>query len=86
MVVTFTVIWSPYAWVAIWIIISPHSVPLALTTLPTVFAKTSSAMNPIIYFIMNPNFRGEAIKVLTTKRKMNRVVDAATLAFKQRIR
>nr|AKS48306.1 Go coupled opsin 1 [Platynereis dumerilii] len=60
MVGGFILVWSPYAWVAVWKIVVPDGVPDWLTTFPTMFAKATPMLNPLIYVSTNRKFRREA--------------------------
>ncbi|XP_055955128.1 rhodopsin, G0-coupled [Patella vulgata] len=56
LVATFLIIWTPYAIVCLLYVILPD-IPVALTTIPTMFCKAGCLMNPIIYFATNAKFR-----------------------------
>jgi visual pigment-like receptor peropsin len=56
MVVVFVVIWSPYCFVCLWAIHDPE-VPVWMNTLPTMCAKASCMLNPVIFYLTNPVFR-----------------------------
>ncbi|XP_044275188.1 opsin-5-like [Varanus komodoensis] len=52
--------WTPYAAVSIWSIFhSSDSIPQFVTLLPCLFAKSSTAYNPFIYYIFSKTFRHE---------------------------
>nr|BCL84788.1 green sensitive opsin type-C [Pseudopleuronectes yokohamae] len=58
MVIGFLVAWVPYASFAAWIFINKGVTFTALTaTIPAFFAKTSALYNPVIYVLMNKQFR-----------------------------
>ena len=54
MVACFTFAWTPYALMALYVtIFSPKHFPPAAAIAPSLFAKASTAYNPIILIIMN---------------------------------
>ncbi|CAB1438030.1 unnamed protein product [Pleuronectes platessa] len=58
MVIGFLVAWVPYATFAAWIFINKGATFTALTaTIPAFFAKSSALFNPVIYVLMNKQFR-----------------------------
>ncbi|XP_068108863.1 rhodopsin [Hyperolius riggenbachi] len=65
MVVFFCISWFPYAFVAFWIFTHQGSEfgPIFMTV-PAFFAKSSSVYNPVIYIIMNKQFRNCFITTL----------------------
>uniref|UniRef100_A0A8C5M793 Opsin n=1 Tax=Leptobrachium leishanense TaxID=445787 RepID=A0A8C5M793_9ANUR len=56
--VGFFTAWSPYAVISMWATFGSNDVipPLAFA-IPSVFAKSSTIYNPIIYLVLKPNFR-----------------------------
>ena len=56
MVVVFIIIWSPYTFVCVWAIYDAN-IPVWVNTLPTMFAKASCMLNPVIFYLTNPVFR-----------------------------
>ncbi|ESO95664.1 hypothetical protein LOTGIDRAFT_116468, partial [Lottia gigantea] len=60
LVMSFLIIWTPYAVVCVIYIIIPD-LPIEVTTIPTMFCKAGCMVNPIIYFCTNNQFR-EACK------------------------
>ncbi|CAH1784720.1 unnamed protein product [Owenia fusiformis] len=62
MVGTFTVVWTPYAVLSV-VHLFMH-VPVEFSTFPTLFAKSSCMMNPLIYFCTNRRFRNYVRQVL----------------------
>ncbi|MBN3312085.1 OPN5 protein, partial [Atractosteus spatula] len=57
--------WAPYATVSFWSMFhSSKSIPPELSLLPCLFAKSSTAYNPFVYYIFSKTFRKE-IKQLT---------------------
>ncbi|KAM5164350.1 opsin-5-like [Mantella aurantiaca] len=54
----FLVSWTPYAVVSFWSIFhSSASIPPIISLLPCLFAKSSTAFNPIIYYTFSKSFR-----------------------------
>ncbi|XP_060611005.2 opsin-5-like isoform X1 [Anolis sagrei] len=52
--------WIPYATVSFWSIFhSSESIPYIVTLLPCLFAKSSTAYNPFIYYTFSKTFRDE---------------------------
>uniref|UniRef100_A0A8C5M6N1 G-protein coupled receptors family 1 profile domain-containing protein n=1 Tax=Leptobrachium leishanense TaxID=445787 RepID=A0A8C5M6N1_9ANUR len=50
--------WSPYAIVSFWSMFhSSKHIPPVVTLLPCLFAKSSTAFNPIIYYLFSKSFR-----------------------------
>nr|BAC76019.1 opsin [Branchiostoma belcheri] len=62
MVVSFLIAWTPYAVSSTWDILSAEDLPIIATILPSLFAKSSCMMNPIIYACCNTKFRQAAVK------------------------
>ncbi|XP_022099223.1 rhodopsin-like [Acanthaster planci] len=58
MIVAFMVAWSPYAILALYSAFgnSAYVTPL-VATLPAMFAKSSTAYNPVIYFLLHDKLR-----------------------------
>ncbi|MBN3309107.1 OPN5 protein, partial [Amia calva] len=57
--------WAPYATVSFWSMFrASDSIPPEVSMLPCLFAKSSTAYNPFIYYIFSKTFRAE-IKQLT---------------------
>ncbi|XP_067839828.1 opsin 6, group member a [Heptranchias perlo] len=59
----FIIAWSPYAVISMWSA-SGHAVPKLASVLCSLFAKSASFYNPIIYFGMNGKFRREVCVLL----------------------
>uniref|UniRef100_A0A8C9XHR1 Opsin 8, group member b n=2 Tax=Sander lucioperca TaxID=283035 RepID=A0A8C9XHR1_SANLU len=56
----FIVCWAPYGIVSIWSLFSDSStIPPEVSLLPCMFAKSSTAYNPLIYYIFSPGFKRE---------------------------
>ncbi|XP_054716668.1 LOW QUALITY PROTEIN: visual pigment-like receptor peropsin [Uloborus diversus] len=65
LIIAFIVAWSPYAVLCLWTIFSePATVPPFLTLIPPLFAKSSTVVNPFIYFFSNPRLRTGIIATL----------------------
>ncbi|XP_022096856.1 rhodopsin-like [Acanthaster planci] len=72
MMITFMVSWSPYAILALYSAFGNSAyLPPLVTTLPAMFAKASTAYNPVIYFLLHDKFR-EALCYLLTCRRFER--------------
>ncbi|GCC31727.1 hypothetical protein chiPu_0010188 [Chiloscyllium punctatum] len=59
----FIIAWSPYAVISMWSA-SGHHVPKLTSLLASLFAKSASFYNPIIYFGMNSKFRRDVLMLL----------------------
>ena len=59
----FLVAWAPYVAASLWSMFHPAdqggSLPPVLSLLPCLFAKSSTAYNPFIYFVFQRSFRRE---------------------------
>ncbi|XP_048258432.1 rhodopsin, G0-coupled-like [Haliotis rufescens] len=53
---SFILLWSPYTLVSLWSVYS-NNLPVWVMTLPTMFAKASCMINPLLYYFTNPSFR-----------------------------
>lgn len=54
----FMLTWTPYAVVSFWAAYGdPNSIPVRLTLVSVLIAKTSTIWNPLIYFVLNKKFR-----------------------------
>ncbi|ESP03910.1 hypothetical protein LOTGIDRAFT_156508 [Lottia gigantea] len=60
---TFIILWTPYAFVCLWSV-HDNTLPAWITTWPTMFAKASCMVNPVVYYMSNPLFRKCAKKLL----------------------
>ncbi|XP_046569476.1 rhodopsin, G0-coupled-like [Haliotis rubra] len=70
LVLVYFVVWSPYAWASI-LSVYDHNLPIWATTLPTMFAKLASMLNPFVYIATNSSFKDAARDFFCDKR--NRV-------------
>nr|AJD38822.1 short-wavelength sensitive opsin 2A [Beryx splendens] len=65
MVLGFLVCWMPYASFALWIVNNRgQSFDLRLATIPSCLSKASTVYNPIIYILLNKQFRSCMMKML----------------------
>ena len=64
MMVSFIVVWTPYAVESLWAAHVKH-VSVTAAVLPTMFAKSSCALNPIIFIASSSNFRRDLAKLWT---------------------
>nr|BAW35585.1 short wavelength sensitive opsin [Microstomus achne] len=65
MVLGFLVCWLPYASFALWIVNNRgQPFDLRLVTVPSVFSKSSAVYNPIIYVLLNKQFRSCMMKMM----------------------
>ncbi|XP_048249181.1 opsin-5-like [Haliotis rufescens] len=67
MVIIFTIVWSPYTFVCLWSVYDPN-LPIWTTTLPTMFAKLASMLNPFIYVATNRSFKDAAKELIFARR------------------
>ena len=67
MIITYTFAWTPYAVISLWVMYI-SDVPVWVHVLPTMMAKSSCLVNPIVYCVLSENFRN-AVKTLITKKK-----------------
>ncbi|XP_050391557.1 rhodopsin, G0-coupled isoform X1 [Patella vulgata] len=70
---TFTILWSPYTFVCLWSVYDAN-LPIWITTWPTMFAKASCMINPIIYYLSNPLFRKCAGRLLSCQFRHREIV------------
>lgn len=69
--VAFLLSWSPYAVLAMYVIITKNStMHLALSSVPVVLAKTAPLWNPYIYFVRDRRFNKECEKLLPIFKKL----------------
>nr|AJD38895.1 short-wavelength sensitive opsin 2A beta [Signigobius biocellatus] len=65
MVVGFLVCWLPYASFALWMVNNRgETFDLRMATIPSVFSKSSAVYNPVIYIVLNKQFRSCMKKML----------------------
>lgn len=65
MVLGFLVCWLPYASFAVWVVTNRgETFDLRLATIPSVFSKSSAVYNPVIYILLNKQFRSCMKKML----------------------
>lgn len=69
MVASFLITWTPYA-VVTFLNIVKIPVPSSVHVFPTMFAKLSCAINPVIYSAFCHNFREAAARALPCKNKI----------------
>lgn len=63
--VSFIMCWSPYSVVSLWSTVGPGGpIPPQLSLLPCMFAKSSTACNPVIYYIFSQSFKREVKKLV----------------------
>lgn len=61
----FLISWMPYAVVSMWTAYGDASkLPVRLTVIAVLLAKTSTVVNPVIYFLLNNKFRPMMIRSL----------------------
>lgn len=69
--VAFLFSWSPYAALAMYVIITQNStMHLALSAVPVVLAKCAPLWNPYIYFVRDSRFNKECKKLLPIFEKL----------------
>nr|AJD38770.1 short-wavelength sensitive opsin 2B [Macrourus berglax] len=65
MVVGFLVCWLPYASFAMWVVNNRgQPFDLRLATIPSCFSKASTVYNPVIYILLNKQFRSCMMKMM----------------------
>ncbi|XP_033822049.1 blue-sensitive opsin-like [Periophthalmus magnuspinnatus] len=65
MVAGFLVCWLPYASFALWVVNNRgETFDLRLASIPSVFSKSSAVYNPVIYIVLNKQFRSCMKKML----------------------
>ncbi|XP_043913712.1 opsin-5-like [Protopterus annectens] len=69
----FIIAWSPYSVISVWSACGYH-VPHFTSILASLFAKSASFYNPIIYFGMNSKFRRDVFILLPCKKEMKEPV------------
>lgn len=61
----FLAAWLPYAAVSFWVIFNPSlTLSPVISLLPSLFAKSSAAYNPVIISIMSSRFRSDTKKLM----------------------
>ena len=76
MCAAFFVCWTPYAVVSFITAFWNHiDIPLPVSTLPSLFAKSGTVYNPTIYFLMVKRYRTEVVEFLAgcCKQHSNKV-------------
>ncbi|XP_022104350.1 visual pigment-like receptor peropsin [Acanthaster planci] len=63
MTASFVIAWTPYAVVCIWVVFSRLELNTATALAPTLFAKSSCMMNPLIYFIASSRYRRDFLRM-----------------------
>nr|KAG5688982.1 hypothetical protein BaRGS_005526 [Batillaria attramentaria] len=81
MVAVFIVIWSPYTFVCVWAIYDAD-IPVWLNTLPTMCAKSSCMLNPVIFYLTNPIFRNTFKATFLRSRKVTPLTENRLQTFK----
>ncbi|XP_046368964.1 opsin-5-like [Haliotis rufescens] len=74
LVLVYFIVWSPYALVSLWSVYD-RNIPIWATTLPTLFAKLASMLNPFVYVATNTSFKNAARSFFCDKK--NRVSSLA---------
>ncbi|XP_066272876.1 visual pigment-like receptor peropsin [Branchiostoma lanceolatum] len=75
MVVSYLFVWTPYAVSSTWNVFVDGDLPVLATVLPSLFAKTSCMLNPIIYTCCNSKFRQAVSKSLRRRGCLNKQVN-----------
>nr|QYF06579.1 ciliary opsin [Echiniscus sp.] len=70
MTIAFLVAWLPYASVAVIVVATGRPLSPWTMTAPAMFAKTSTVMNPVFYFVTNRNIRTECLILLRTVKRI----------------
>ncbi|XP_033626698.1 rhodopsin, G0-coupled-like [Asterias rubens] len=68
---SFVIAWTPYTILCIWVVSINSDVQLSLAAslLPTLFAKSSCAMNPLVYFLSSSRYRRDFFKIFRRPRR-----------------
>ncbi|XP_052784401.1 opsin-5-like [Mya arenaria] len=65
----FLICWMPYAIVSMWTAYGNGSyIPIRMTLISVLLAKSSTIVNPILYFVLNSKFRPMLIKTFYTEQ------------------
>uniref|UniRef100_A0A8C3CW19 G-protein coupled receptors family 1 profile domain-containing protein n=1 Tax=Cairina moschata TaxID=8855 RepID=A0A8C3CW19_CAIMO len=65
MVLGFLLCWAPYTAFALWVVTHRgRSFEVGLASVPSVFSKSSTVYNPVIYVLMNKQFRSCMLKLV----------------------
>ncbi|XP_078587021.1 visual pigment-like receptor peropsin [Branchiostoma floridae x Branchiostoma japonicum] len=86
MVVSFLIAWTPYAVSSTWDILTEEDLPIIATILPSLFAKSSCMMNPIIYTCCNGKYRQAALKSFRRLGCFNKQVNPLNTEQPQAVR
>ncbi|XP_071115191.1 opsin-5-like [Haliotis cracherodii] len=73
MVVSFAILWSPYAILSN-VFAYVDNIPPWVSTIPTMFCKSSCLLNPVIYCMFNQDFRNCVIGIFSRRRKVGDAV------------
>ncbi|XP_071495423.1 visual pigment-like receptor peropsin [Diadema antillarum] len=70
MMITFVIVWTPYAIESLWAA-HAHNVSDLASVLPTMFAKSSCMMNPIIFLFSSSKFRRDVRRLVSQPANEN---------------
>ncbi|PIK54405.1 putative rhodopsin, G0-coupled-like [Apostichopus japonicus] len=75
MTCSFIIAWTPYAVESLWMSQSTVFVGPISSTLPTMLAKSSCMMNPLIYLTSSSTFRRDVVKLLRRASRQRPILD-----------
>ena len=62
----FLIAWGPFAGLCVWeMVTQPHDIPAQYRFIASLFCKSATAYNPVIYFFMFRGFREDTRNVLS---------------------
>ncbi|XP_067673907.1 opsin-5-like [Haliotis asinina] len=73
MVVSYAVLWSPYAILAV-VFTTVDGLAPWMSTIPTMMCKSSCLVNPLIYCMFNQDFRNYVVGICSRRRKVGEAV------------
>ncbi|XP_071483468.1 rhodopsin, GQ-coupled-like [Diadema antillarum] len=76
-VAVFLVAWLPYCVVSLWVLLGdPSSISRVATVVPSLFAKSSVVYNPVIYVMLNPQYRKALMGSFHSSRPCTKITTA----------
>ncbi|XP_038069891.1 visual pigment-like receptor peropsin [Patiria miniata] len=63
MTLSFMIAWTPYTVVCVWVVFNKLELNIVASLAPTLFAKSSCMMNPLIYFIASSRYRRDFLRM-----------------------
>ncbi len=76
---SFMIAWTPYTILCLWVVSINSEVQLSLeaSLLPTLFAKSSCVMNPLVYFLSSSRYRRDFFKIFRRPRRAREIEGTA---------